>query len=62
MMKLSDFATDLVARNHFLKAGFGGFQGAGKTRTATDFSIGVYKQLKLSKPILIIDNEKGAGF
>ena len=62
MMKLSDFATDLVARNHFVKAGFGGFEGAGKTKTASDFSIGVYKQLKLSKPILIIDNEKSARF
>ena len=62
MMKLTDFATDLVAKNHFVKAGFGGMEGAGKTRTATEFSIGVYKQLKLSKPILIIDNEKSARF
>lgn len=61
-MKLYDFATDLVAKNHFIKASFGGFQGAGKTRTATDFTIGVYKQLKLKKPILIIDNEKGSRF
>ncbi len=61
-MKLSEFATDLVAKNHFIKASFGGFQGAGKSRTATDFVIGVYKQLKLKKPILIIDNEKGSRF
>ena len=61
-MKLSDFATDLVAKNHFIKGSFGGFQGAGKSRTAAEFIIGVYKQLKLSKPILIIDNEKGSRF
>ncbi len=61
-MKLTDFATDLVAKNHFVKASFGGFQGSGKSRTACDFIIGVYKELKLSKPILIIDNEKGSRF
>ncbi len=61
-MKLTDFATDLVAKNHFVKASFGGFQGSGKSRTAGDFIIGVYKELKLSKPILIIDNEKGSRF
>ena len=31
-MKLTDFATDLVAKNHFVKASFGGFQGAGNYR------------------------------
>jgi hypothetical protein len=36
-MKLSQFASNLVSRNHFIKASFGGFQGSGKTRTATEF-------------------------
>ncbi|MDZ7766900.1 MAG: AAA family ATPase [Melioribacteraceae bacterium] len=61
-MKLNQFATDLVSKNHFIKASFGGFQGAGKTRTATEFVIGAYKDLKCSKPVLILDNEKGSRF
>lgn len=61
-MKLSDFATKLTAENHFIKASFGGMQGSGKSRTATDFVIGAYKDLKCTKPILIIDNEKGSRF
>ncbi|MHB1688148.1 MAG: hypothetical protein ACYCVH_12355 [Ignavibacteriaceae bacterium] len=61
-MKLSEFATKLNAQNHFIKASFGGFQGSGKSRTATEFITGAYKDLKCSKPILIIDNEKGARF
>ncbi len=61
-MKLTDFASSLVSKNHFIKASFGGFQGAGKTRTATEFIIGTYKDLNCSKPILIIDNEKGSRF
>jgi len=61
-MKLEQFATDLVSKNHFIKASFGGFQGAGKTRTATEFVIGAYKDLKCTKPVLILDNEKGSRF
>ena len=61
-MTLTEFAKSLVSKNHFIKASFGGFQGSGKTRTATEFISGAYKQLKCSKPILIIDNEKGSRF
>jgi hypothetical protein len=61
-MKLADFATDLAASNRFVKAAFGGFAGAGKSRTATEFVIGAYKDLEYTKPILIIDNEKGSRF
>lgn len=61
-MKLTDFATPLAAKNHFIKASFGGFQGSGKTRTATEFIIGCYKDMKLKKPVLILDNEKGSRF
>ncbi|MBE0571970.1 MAG: AAA family ATPase [Ignavibacteriaceae bacterium] len=43
-------------------ASFGGFQGSGKTRTATEFIIGCYKDMKLKKPALILDNEKGSRF
>jgi hypothetical protein len=61
-MNLNDFAKSLVAKNHFVKASFGGFAGAGKTRTATEFVIGCYKDMKLKKPVLLIDNEKGSRF
>ena len=62
MSKLTDFASPLKAKNHFVKASFGGFQGSGKSRTATEFIIGSYKQLECSKPLLLIDNEKGSRF
>lgn len=61
-MNLTDFASPLAARDHFVKASFGGFAGGGKTRTASDFLAGVYKRLGCKKPILIIDNEKGSRF
>lgn len=61
-MKLSDFASELKSQNHFIKASFGGFQGSGKTRTATEFLIGAYKKLSCSHPVLFIDNEKGSRF
>ncbi len=61
-MRLTEFASSLVSKNHYIKASFGGFQGAGKSRTATEFIIGAYKDLGCTKPILIIDNEKGSRF
>jgi hypothetical protein len=61
-ISLNDFAGPMVASNHFVKASFAGFAGSGKTRTGSEFAIGVYKQLKLKQPILIIDNEKGSRF
>lgn len=61
-MTLKDFATPMNAKNSFVKASFGGFAGSGKTRTATDFIIGCCNDLRVNKPILIIDNEKGSRF
>lgn len=61
-MKLDDFAGELVASNKFVKAGFGGMAGAGKSRTATEFVIGSYKDMGYTKPVLVIDNEKGSRF
>lgn len=61
-MNLKDFATQLTAANRFVKAAFGGFAGAGKSTTATEFVIGAYKDLEYTKPVLIIDNEKGSRF
>lgn len=61
-MNLQTFAKELKAENNFIKASFGGFAGSGKTRTATEFIIGCYQDLKIEKPLLIIDNEKGSRF
>jgi hypothetical protein len=63
-MDLKNFASGLTAANRFVKASFGGFAGSGKTRTSTEFIIGVYKEFEIpqDKPLLIIDNEKGARF
>ena len=61
-MKLDNFANDLVAKNNFIRASFGGFAGSGKTKTGSEFIVGCYKDMGLKKPILIIDNEKGSRF
>lgn len=61
-MDLKNFATKIVAKNNFIKASFGGFAGSGKSRTATEFIVGAYKDMDLKKPILAIDNEKGSRF
>ncbi len=61
-MDLEKFATPIAAKNNFIKASFGGFAGSGKSRTGSEFVIGAYKQLKCTKPILFIDNEKGSRF
>lgn len=61
-IKLEDFASELVAGNNFVKAGFGGFAGAGKSKTSSEFVIGAYKDFGYTKPVLIIDNEKGSRF
>jgi len=60
--RLLNFASPLKAQNNFIKASFGGFAGSGKTFTATQFIIGAYKEYECTKPILIIDNEKGSRF
>lgn len=61
-MNLSEFAKKIVAKNHFIKAGIGGFAGTGKTTTAAEIIIGSYKDFKVDKPLLFIDNEKGGRF
>lgn len=61
-MNLSQFATILKAKHQFIKAAFGGFAGSGKTYTATQFIIGCYGDMKIKKPLLLLDNEKGSRF
>jgi len=61
-MDLKNFATPIAADNQFVKVSIGGFAGSGKTKTASDFIIGCYKDMKLTKPVLFVDNEKGRRF
>lgn len=61
-MRLEDFASEMVAANNFVKADFGGFAGAGKSTTMTEFVLGSYRDLGYTKPVLVIDNEKGSRF
>lgn len=61
-MDLKQFATTMASTGNFVKASFGGFAGSGKTRTGADFLVGAYKDLKYTKPILLIDNEHGSRF
>jgi hypothetical protein len=62
MINLKDFASTNGVKDHFIKASFGGFAGSGKSRTASELIVGIYKDLKIDKPLLFIDNEKGGRF
>ncbi len=44
----------------YLKAGFMGFQGSGKTHTATMLAAGLQKFIKSDKPIYFLDTETGS--
>ena len=44
----------------YLKAGFLGFQGSGKTYTAVEIAIGLHKYAKSDKPVMFIDTETGS--
>lgn len=46
----------------FLKAGFLGFQGSGKTRTAVELAIGVREHFGLKEPIAFFDTESGSDY
>ncbi len=61
-LSLEGFATVLAAKVHFIKASFGGMPGSGKTTSGSDFAAGAYLDMKCTKPMLYIDNEKGSRF
>jgi hypothetical protein len=61
-LSLEGFATVLAAKVHFIKASFGGMPGSGKTTSGSDFAAGAYLDMKCTKPLLYIDNEKGSRF
>lgn len=51
-----------VPQAAFLKAGLFGFQGSGKTWTASRLAIGLHQHIKSKKPIGFIDTETGSDF
>jgi hypothetical protein len=46
----------------YLKAGFQGFQGTGKTHTAMELAMGAREHFKLDGPIAMFDTEAGANY
>lgn len=46
----------------FAKIGFLGFAGTGKTYTATELAIGLWKMIKSEKPIAYLDTETGVDY
>ena len=58
-MSMLKKATNKMA---YAKVGIYGGQGAGKSRTAAEIAIGLYKHAKLTKPVAMFDTEPGASF
>lgn len=58
-MSMLKKATNKMA---YAKIGIYGGQGAGKSRTAAEIAIGLYKHAKLAKPVAMFDTEPGASF
>ena len=46
----------------YLKMGIYGGQGSGKTRTATEVAIGLFKHTKAKKPVYFLDSETGSDY
>lgn len=46
----------------YVKAGFLGFAGSGKTHTAIDLAIGIRKHFKLAGPLAMYDTESGSDY
>ena len=51
-----------VNEQGFLKSGFFGFPGSGKTYTASLVAIGLVKKFQYKKPIFAVDSEKGLDY
>lgn len=51
-----------VNKMAYAKVGIYGGQGAGKSRTAAEIAIGLYKHAKCTKPVAMFDTEPGASF
>lgn len=61
MEKLSSFFNDANEAS-FAKIGIYGFAGTGKSRSATEIAIGMWKKYNLQKPIVYFDTESGSDY
>lgn len=61
-MDTNKFFTEIGNDSPYVKAAFEGFAGSGKTYTAAQVAIGLYKQTKSEKPVVIFDTEKSSRF
>jgi hypothetical protein len=57
-----NFFTPIGNTKPYFKAAFEGFAGTGKTYTAAQIAVGLYKRIGSKKPIVIFDTEKAAKF
>jgi len=57
-----DFFSPLENTKPYFKAAFEGFAGSGKTYTASQVAVGLYKHIGSKKPIVIFDTEKSSKF
>lgn len=61
-MEANKFFTEIGNDSPYVKAAFEGFAGSGKTYTAAQVAIGLYKQIASTKPVIIFDTEKSSRF
>ena len=57
-----NFFTPVANTKPYFKAAFEGFAGSGKTYTAAQIALGLYKRVGSKKPVIIFDTEKAAKF
>ena len=57
-----DFFSPLENTKPYFKVAFEGFAGSGKTYTSALVSVGLYKLIKSTKPVIIFDTEKSSKF
>lgn len=57
-----NFFTPVANTKPYFKAAFEGFAGSGKTYTAAQVAIGLYRRIGSQKPVIIFDTEKAAKF
>lgn len=62
MSNATEFFAPLENTKPYLKAGFQGFAGSGKTHTMALLAIGLHKRIESTKPVVIFDTEEAAKF